>query len=156
MLYNACLWLHIIGISLMAGSTVVDFMLTRKFWAIYHLQPQEGILARKITARVSSLIMAGIIIILISGIGMMVATRGVFGSMLWFRIKMILVLVVIANGIVMGRRLGLQLKKVLVPAGHQLPDELSLMPLRKGLNRFHISQLILFLIIFLLSTFKFN
>jgi hypothetical protein len=156
MLYNASLWLHIIGISLMAGTTVVDFMLTQRFWTIYNSHPQEGILAKRMTDRIRSLITAGILLILISGVGMMIATRGAFGTMLWFRIKMILVFIVIVNGVVIGRRLGLQLKRVLVPVGHQLPDAPSLSALRRGLNVFHISQLILFLMIFLLSTFKFN
>lgn len=156
MLFNASLWFHIIGISLLAGATIVDFMLTRKFWVIYDKHPADGIVARSLTDRVPALIVSGIVLILLSGVGMMIATRGVFDTMLWFRIKMVLVLVVILNGVLVGRRLTAQLKRVLVPVSHSLPDPLALRRVRRDLNLFHIFQLTLFLIIFLLSTFKFN
>jgi hypothetical protein len=150
MLFNTSLWLHIIGISLMAGVTVADFVLTRKFWAVYAHNPQEGILVRKITNRLPVLIIAGTALILLSGVGMMIATRGVFDSFLWFRIKMGMVLLVILNAIIFGRRQQTQLNKLLK---QEAP---SLSGIKKNLNTFHITQLVLFAIIYLLSTFKFN
>ena len=150
MLFNTSLWLHIIGISLMAGVTVADFVLTRRFWAVYAQNPQEGILVRKITNRLPVLIIAGTALILLSGVGMMIATRGVFDSFLWFRIKMGMVLLVILNAIIFGRRQQTQLNKLLK---QEAP---SLSGIKKNLNIFHITQLVLFAIIYLLSTFKFN
>ena len=150
MLFNTSLWLHIIGISLMAGVTVADFVLTRKFWALYAHNPQEGILVRKITNRLPVLIIAGTLLILLSGVGMMIATHGVFDSFLWFRIKMGMVLLVILNAIIFGRRQQTRLNKLL------LQETPSLSGIRKNLNTFHITQLVLFAIIYLLSTFKFN
>lgn len=150
MLFSTSLWLHIIGISLMAGVTVADFVLTRKFWTLYAHNPQEGILVRKISSRLPVLIIAGTLLILISGVGMMIATHGVFDTFLWFRIKMGMVLLVILNAIIFGRRQQAKLGKLLQ---QEAP---SLTGIRKNLNIFHITQLVLFAIIFLLSTFKFN
>lgn len=150
MLFNTSLWFHIIGISLMAGVTVADFVLTRKFWAYYEKNPQEGILVRKISNKLPVLIIAGTILILLSGVGMMIATHGVFDSFLWFRIKMVLVLLVILNAIIFGRRQNALLNKLLT---QQAPE---LNGIKKNLNTFHITQLVLFAIIYLLSTFKFN
>ncbi len=150
MLFNTSLWLHIIGISLMAGVTVADFVLTRKFWTLYAHNPQEGILVRKISGRLPVLIIAGTLLILLSGVGMMIATHGVFDTFLWFRIKMGMVLLVILNAIIFGRRQQTKLNKLLQ---QEAP---SLAGIRKNLNIFHITQLVLFAIIYLLSTFKFN
>ena len=156
MLYNTSLWFHITGICLMAGVTVVDFILTKKFWTVYAKNPQQGILVKQMTNRLPLLIIAGIVLILLSGVGIMAATNGVFDTMLWFRIKMVLVLFVILNSVINGRRLGGQLNGLLASGISQSPNEQPLSRLKKGLNVFYISQLILFFIIFFLSTFKFN
>ncbi|MRG48999.1 hypothetical protein GFS24_28075 [Chitinophaga sp. SYP-B3965] len=153
MLFNTSLWFHIIGISLMAGVTVADFVLTRKFWAFYVKSPQEGILVRKISNKLPVLIIAGILLILLSGVGMMIATHGVFDTFLWFRIKMGLVLLVILNAVIFGRRQNTQLNKLLLK---EIPEEQLLKRIQKNLNTFHITQLTLFAFIYLLSTFKFN
>ena len=73
------------------SALLVDFILTRKFWTFYAKDPQQGILVKQMTNRLPLLIIAGIILILLSGVGMMAATNGVFDTMLWFRVKMILV-----------------------------------------------------------------
>ena len=155
MLFNTSLLFHITGITLLAGTTVVDFILTRKFWNLYTKDPQQGMLVRKMSDRLPLLIVAGIVLILLSGVGMMAATRGVFDTMLWFRIKMVLVLIVILNGILNGRRLGNRLNRLLA-ADAPRPADQPLNRLRSRLNLFHITQLTIFFLIFFLSAFKFN
>lgn len=155
MLFNTSLWLHITGITLLAGTTVVDFVLTRKFWTFYARDRQEGILVRKMSDKLPLLIIAGTVLILLSGVGMMAATRGVFDTMLWFRIKMVLVLLVILNGVVMGRRLNAKLGRLLAATAPQANQQ-SLSQVKKNLNLFHLVQLTLLFTIFFLSAFKFN
>ncbi|WP_315814767.1 hypothetical protein [Paraflavitalea speifideaquila] len=156
MIYQASLWFHIIGITLLAGTTVTDFVLTRKFWTFYAKDRTEGILVRKMSDKLPLLIVAGIVLILLSGVGMMTILHSVLGLMLWFRIKMALVVVVILNGVVFGRRLATQLNRLLAAGPAQTPDEQSLNRVKRNLQLFHIAQLALFGIIFLLSAFKFN
>lgn len=86
----------------------------------------------------------------------MYLTHGVFGEQTWFRIKFSLILLIMINGIGFGRRLGVQLRKL-------LPEEISginisdkILKIRDNLNIFHITQLAIFLAIFVLSVFKFN
>ncbi|NII26578.1 hypothetical protein HB364_15930 [Pseudoflavitalea sp. X16] len=156
MLFNASLWLHIIGITLLAGTTVVDFILTRKFWAFYARDPQEGILARKMLDRLPILIGVGTGLILLSGVGMMAVFHTVFGAMLWFRIKIVLVVLVILNAVLFGRRQGARLNRLLMADAPQPADQQSLEQIRKNMNLFHLTQLTLLFIIFFLSAFKFN
>lgn len=156
MIYHVSLWLHIIGITLLAGTTVVDFVLTRRFWAFYAKDNQAGVLVRKMTDKLPLLIVAGIVITLLSGIGMMTILHAVVGAMLWFRIKIGLVLIVILNGIIVGRRLNTRLNKLLVSAGPRSANEGSLNQVKKSLRLFHLTQLTIFFIIYFLSAFKFN
>lgn len=156
MIYHVSLWLHIIGITLLAGTTVVDFVLTRRFWAFYAKDNQAGVLVRKMTDKLPLLIVAGIVITLLSGIGMMTILHTVVGAMLWFRIKIGLVLIVILNGIIVGRRLNTRLNKLLVSAGTPSVNEGSLNQVKKNLHLFHLTQLTIFFIIYFLSAFKFN
>jgi hypothetical protein len=156
MIYHTSLWFHIIGITLLAGTTVVDFVLTRKFWAFYAKDNQAGILVRKLTEKLPLLIVAGIVLTLLSGVGMMTVLHAVVGAMLWFRIKIVLVLIAILNGIIVGRRLNSRLNKLLVSAGTQSAKEGSLNQVKKNLQLFHLTQLTIFFIIFFLSAFKFN
>jgi len=156
MIYHASLWFHIIGITLLAGTTVVDFVLTRRFWTFYAKDNQAGILIRKLTDKLPLLIVAGIVLTLLSGVGMMTILHAVVGAMLWFRIKMGLVLIAILNGIIVGRRLNTRLNKLLVSAGTQSANEGTLNQVKKNLQLFHLTQLTIFFIIFFLSAFKFN
>ncbi|AXY72861.1 hypothetical protein D3H65_02250 [Paraflavitalea soli] len=156
MIYHASLWFHIIGITLLAGTTFVDFVLTRKFWAFYAKDQPAGMVARKLTEKLPLLVVAGIVLTLLSGIGMMTILHAVIGAMLWFRIKIILVVIVILNGIVVGRKLNGRLNKMLTTAGTGPANDQSLQQLKKNLQLFHITQLTIFFIIFFLSAFKFN
>lgn len=156
MIYQTSLWFHIIGVTLLAGTTVVDFVLTRRFWAFYAKDNQSGIMVRKLTDKLPLLIVAGIILILLSGVGMMTILHTVVGAMLWFRIKMGLVLISILNGIVVGRRLNGRLNKLLATAGTGAANEQSLHQVKKNLQLFHLTQLTIFFIIFFLSAFKFT
>jgi hypothetical protein len=60
----------------------------------------------------------------------------------------------VANGLFVGRRLGLRLRKTVSGTGLIEPE--SIMQVRKNMYRFHTSQLLIFIIIIFLSIFKFN
>ena len=98
----------------------------------------------------------GILLLILSGVSMMALTNGVFGEQIWFRIKFGLVLLIITHGIVMGRRQMTNLKKFLARETIGGQVDAQLLKIKAGLNRFHIIQISLFIIIFVLSIFKFN
>ena len=85
---------------------------------------------------------------------MMALTHGVFGEQLWFRIKFGLVILLILNALVIGRRQGLRLRKVIDSSGPVFTAEVQ--GIKSRLNRFHVAQLSLFILIIFLSIFKFN
>jgi|SRR6218665_529783 len=155
LLYHTALVAHILGLSMMGGATLVEYVSFRQFWKILSLQKQSAPGIQEIIARFSPLIRIGIALLVISGLGMMVLTRGVFGEQLWFRIKFALVIIIIINIVFVRRRLGSQLRQQLAldTSGDNVDGFLMI---KRNLRMFHIAQLSLFLIIFILSVFKMN
>ena len=153
-LLPALLSLHLIALILMAGTSLVDFVSLRTFWGLLETQKEKAYGLLEATSKFSRLIGIGAAILILTGFLMMFVTHGVFGEQIWFRIKFVLVLILVANGLFVGRRLGVRLRK-LMPA----KDPATLDPvtrIRKNLYRFHVSQLLIFVIIIILSIFKFN
>jgi len=147
------LCLHVMGLVLMAGTTFVDYIAFSNIWNLLDRRKEkpEGLL--QVTARFSRLIGIGAAILILTGLGMMALTKGVFGEQLWFRIKFGLVIILVANGVIVGRRHGLKFRKLL-DNGFELSPQI--MQSRSSLNRFYIIQLAIFITIIILSVFKFN
>jgi hypothetical protein len=155
-LYHIALVIHIIGFTMMAGTTLVDYVVTKQFWKQYAIDKTKGPSIYETISKIVLLFGIGIILIILSGVAMMAITRGAFGEQTWFRIKFALVIVIIINGLVVGRRQGRKLKNILSAglAGNSM--EASLSKIKSNLSWFHVSQMMLFSIIFILSVFKFN
>jgi hypothetical protein len=153
-LLPALLSLHLIALILMAGTTLIDFVTVRGFWRLLEKQKEKAFGLLEATTAYSRIIGIGAAILIITGFGMMFITHGVFGEQLWFRIKFVFVLLLVANGIFIGRRLGLRLRRTVSVTDQINPD--GIIQVRKNLYRFHISQLLIFIVIIFLSIFKFN
>jgi len=146
--------LHLTGLTLMAGTTLVDFLSYRTFWRLLKDDCERAKSALEVMNGFPRLIGIGAALLVLSGIGMMAVTKGVFGDQLWFRIKIGIVVVLIANGLLIGRRLGLKLRSVIGEKNTVLAPEIN--SVKTNLRRFHIIQLCLFILIIFLSVFKFN
>lgn len=153
MIFQSFLLFHLIGLVLFAGTTTADFVTFRQFWKQYE---QDTITAKPmlLTMIKFPLLMAlGMVAIILSGIGMMAMTHGVFGEQLWFRIKFAIVLLIILNNIFVGKRLVSSLRKKMAGDAN---DPAATTQIRNNLRLFHYAQLIMFFAIILLSVFKFN
>ncbi|MDB4926827.1 MAG: hypothetical protein JWR23_2883 [Mucilaginibacter sp.] len=153
MLLPACLTLHLTALTLMAGTTVVDYITFKSFWKLFYKEKEKAIGVMQVMATFSRLIGIGAAVLILTGIGMMALTNGVFGEQLWFRIKFGLVIILILNGAFVGRRQGVKLRK-LINSEPGSPDQVN--AIRANLNKFYLIQLSIFFIIILLSAFKFN
>ena len=148
------LTMHLMGFVMVAGTTVADFIAFRQFWNQYELDTVKGRAVFQAISKFPILFRIGIILIILSGVGMMAITHGVFGEQLWFRIKFALVIMVILNGLITGRRQSRRLSGIL---NAELPDNFVKIARVKGnLKMFHYVQLTLLFIILFLSVFKFN
>lgn len=153
-LLPSLLTLHVSGLIMMAGTTLVDFITFRTFLTLMDQGQEKSSGWIQAMSKYGRFIGIGGALLILTGIGMMAVTRGVFGDQLWFRIKIGLVVLVILNGMLIGRRLGVKLKKSLTDSSADSSKVIG--NLRGKLNRFYQSQLAIFFIIIILSVFKFN
>ena len=143
--------IHLIDLVFMAGTTVADFIGYRKLLEIRSNVEQAGFLYG-FTRIFPRLIGIGAALLIAIGIGMMALTNGVFGEQLWFRTKFGLVLLLILNGVVIGRRHMIRFREALLTAN----DTFDAARKQHILSVFYASQYLFFAAIILLSVFKFN
>jgi len=153
-LYPTFLIVHLSALAVMAGSTFINYLGYRTLWG---LLPDNSVKAEGILfflTKFGRIIGIGAALLIISGIGMMALTKGVYGEQLWFRIKFVVVLLLIGNAIVYRRRTALKLQRLVEKDTAALTGNLS--EFKTHTRNFHILQLLLFLTIIFLSVFKFN
>ena len=86
----------------------------------------------------------------------MIITQGAFGAQLWFKVKMIVLLIIIINAVILSRNSGVMLKRLITEdtKGKEMNPELTSAKWR--IRIFYLIQLSLIVTIFVLSVFKFN
>jgi putative copper export protein len=155
MFYNSFLVLHIVGITVMAGTTFIDLLLFRSFRQTLHTDYGKSVILHDSLSKLQRFMGIGMLLILISGVAMMIKFHQVWGVQMWFRIKMGVLLLIIINGLAFRRMLGARLKNWLIDSTPQSLDERRL-PIFRRLVLIQVIQLVLFVIIYTLSVFKFN
>ncbi len=154
-IYNIALVVHIVGITIMAGATFIDFVTFRRFWKILPSNRQAGLVIADFLYGLQRFLGIGMLIIILSGVGMMAFLHQVWGQQIWFRVKFGILILIIINGLAIRRRLGNKLKKLLTDeAGTD--NTLTLAKLKGSITLGHILQIIFFVVIYILSVFKFN
>jgi len=150
------LLLHIVGITLMAGLTVAAAVAYHRSWKLLSVKPEIAIQILHSTSRYGMLQMIGGISILAGGIAMMTGYRGAPMHQTWFQAKLVLLTLIILNFIFMGRPAMQRLKKVLVAyRSGEMPENAFVVDANRRLRWFSGLQLMLFLCIFVLSSFRF-
>jgi hypothetical protein len=151
---NALHWylvLHITGFTLMAGTIAADFAINRRLGKYLLTDKSKAMSMLEGAAGFPALIGIGGLLLLTTGIGMVILFKGVVARMLWFRIKMILVVLVILNGSLVLRRQAGRLKMLLTGNG----GNSQILSLSRTMSFFHVIELLLFVLIFFLSVFQF-
>jgi len=152
LILRTVLALHLAGLVIMAGATVMDYVTFKTFWnfADHGDIRAPGLLP--LMNKYGEIVRAGAAILLLTGIGMWVITGGALWQQLWFKVKMALVVLLVLHGMFIGNKQGHRLREMIVI---NAPDFIQhTMGIRGTLNRFYIIQLALFFIIILVSTIK--
>lgn len=164
-LVQIALIIHIVGITLMAGTTLVEYLLTKHFWKRYASDRSGAITSNEDGFNFHLLVNVGVIMLILSGVTMLVIFQGAFAKQIWFQIKIGLIIIIAINGSVFGRGQDLKLKRLISleklnfhhedSRGQENREE-DLMRVKHRLDLFYMSQLSMFLAVFTLSIFKFN
>ena len=154
-LYNIALVTHVVGITLAAGATFFDFVIVSIHWQNRSKSILDSFVSETILNNVLRVLGVGMLLIILSGIGMMIFLHGVWGQQTWFRIKMVILVLIIVNAIVFRRLLGVRFQKLLSAEAGDVASQ-QLLDVRRNIKIVQVVQMVLFVVIFVLSVFKFN
>lgn len=154
-IHSAILVVHVVGIALMAGAAFIDLFTFRYFWKRYAEDKEQGLVVENVAFRLQRFMGVGMLLILLSGVGMMVYLHEVWGQQLWFRIKMAVLVLIIINGLGLRRVFGTKLRRIL-DTDSTTDIALPLSKVKVSMTIIQCLQLLLFIVIFTLSVFKFN
>ncbi|HEY9259190.1 hypothetical protein [Chitinophaga sp.] len=145
---------HLTGLTLMAGTTVVDFMTFNTFSRRLEADKASPVHLLELMAKLSMLMGIGAALLITSGIGLMFCTAGVYAHMIWFKIKMMILLLLVLNGFLVKARQESKLNKHIAGNTISLSEPVKSAMLR--LKIFYLVQIAGFLMIITLAVFKFN
>jgi hypothetical protein len=149
--------LHLIGISLMVGITMVSVFAYQQSWSLLNTEKERSFVILKGTASYPMLQLIGALIIVTGGIVMMLGYHGIIMRMLWFKMKLVLLALIVVSQLFLGRPAGKNLKKILLTSqNNNTVKQSEIIDVNRKLRFFNSVQLALFLLIFILSSFRFG
>ena len=152
-LFNIFLILHITGIVIIAGTTLTTYFIAKQFWKFIQTNKPRAVIINSTNLFFGKLTAIGGMLTILSGIIMVIVLHGALVSQIWFRVKMILVVMIILNASVFARVQNKKLEKLLavnINTIHQLN------PIKSKMNLYYVIQCILLIAIFVLSVFRFK
>jgi len=145
--------LHITGIIILAGLTIASYTLSLQSWKLISTDRAKAILMNSATMIFGRIIGIGGLLTIVTGFVMVSILREGVTAQVWFRIKMLLVVLIVLNGAIYARRQNMKLTRLL---SSDFNDNIKLNSVKRNLNTSFLLQLILFLTIFVLSVFRFG
>jgi hypothetical protein len=146
--------LHLIGISLLVGTTVANYMIYQQVWKLIYNERNRTILLVRSAVRLRMPQLLGALFILVGGVMMMSVYRGVVTQQTWFKIKMVVLLLILLNPLALGRPAASKLRRMLYQKGEITYHPVTVDRIRRNLNLYHLFQLLFFLAVFILSAFR--
>lgn len=162
--------LHLSGIVMMVGMTIAAFVLQWQLWNVIPFGKEKARPLFKAGKRINLLQGLGGLFIIAGGVTMMAALHGVVMYQSWFKMKLVLLGLIVLNALFVLMPAGKKLRRLLnralpehvvtpdsrvEPAG-QSPAVLSgdLAAIKSRMLIFYVLQLSFFLLIFILSAFQ--
>jgi hypothetical protein len=153
---NIVLVLHLIALSMAIGITVANYVAFQQIWKLYDSNKEQGLAAFRSIAKFRLVGIIGLLLLIVSGITMLYLFQWTLTSLLWFKIKLFIVLLIFVNGFTMGRIENEKLDKFLSEERQLKPSQTDTAKLKRHLQIFNLTQLLLFVLIIILSIFRFN
>lgn len=149
------LFIHIIGITCIAGGSIGGLLLEKQIWKHVKESPENVRVFGPLMSKYPVIIQAGTLLMLISGLMMLDALGWKTAGQWWFIIKMAFVIALVLNGVLVARPNGARLRSLvpLLIKGENVQIEIN--KVRRNLTVFHISELSMLLLVYLLAVFRF-
>jgi len=153
-LFSIGLFIHIIGITCIAGGSIGGLVLENHIWKQVHHSPEKAFILAPLMSKYPAIIQAGTLLMLLSGFLMLKALSWAVVGQWWFIIKMTLVVALILNGMLVAKPNGNQLHVLVGQLANGQPVETELKAVRKKMLFFHISEMGLLIVVYLLAVFQ--
>jgi len=146
--------LHIAGIVVMAGTTMIDYLTFRVFRQFAGAGDSRVFGLIPLMARYGAFVRTGAITIILTGIALLVLGKGAIWAEPWFRVKTVLVLILVLNGLFVGNRQGHRLREAV--SAHSADLLSYTVTIRETMGWFYPIQLSLFFVIIIVSMIRTN
>src|SRR5688572_1554381 len=113
LLLKVSLAFHLAGIAMTAGSALMTYTVYRKFWKEYVVDSVKAKCVLSAASRFTTIGGIGMLILILSGMGMMIATHGGYMNLFWFQAKLVVIALLVLNGILVMQRLRTRLNKLM-------------------------------------------
>jgi hypothetical protein len=153
-LFSIGLFIHIIGITCIAGGAVGGLVLENQIWKHVHQSPEKVSVLAPLMSKYPAIIQAGTLLMLLSGFLMLKALSWAVVGQWWFIIKMALVVALVLNGLLVARPNGNKLRVLAGQLVNGQPVETQLKTVRKKMIIFHISEMTFLIVVYLLAVFQ--
>ncbi|MEO9005415.1 MAG: hypothetical protein ABI288_11795 [Ginsengibacter sp.] len=153
-LFPIALFIHIIGITFIAGGSIGGLLLEKYIWKSIRESPEKVPVFGPLMVQYPAIIQVGTLLMLISGLMMLDALGWVVAGQWWFIVKMILVVALVLNGMLIAKPNSNRLL-ILVPRlvnGENVKVEIA--KVKKNMTWFHISELSMLVVVYLLAIFR--
>lgn len=154
-LFSTGLFIHIIGITCIAGGSIGGLILENQVWKHVQESPENIKVLGPLMPKYPVVIQAGTLLMLISGLMMLDALGWKTAGQWWFVVKMVFVAALVLNGILVAKPNGSKLR-MLVPRllrGENVQSEIS--RVKRNMTLFHVSELAMLMLVYLLAVFRF-
>jgi uncharacterized membrane protein SirB2 len=154
-LLHLLLSIHLIALTMAVGITIASTVASNQFWKLYDKDKLQGISAFRGIKKFQLFGGLGLLLLIVSGVGMLSLYNGAFHDQLWFQIKMTCILLMIVNGVTLGRITTNRMSKLLNGDGQTSNPGTDIPRLKRNQAIFYATQLSLFVVIIVLASFRF-
>jgi hypothetical protein len=148
--------LHLIALTIAVGITIATAIAFRQFWRLYDKNKEYGLSAFRAITKFRVFGIIGLMVLILTGLIMLWLFDWTLAGLLWFKIKMFIVVLLFVNGFTSGRTTSQKLEALLKQEAGSPGFAPDTKKLRRHLMIFHLTQLTLFALIIILAVFRFN
>ncbi|MBK9729854.1 MAG: hypothetical protein IPO83_00925 [Chitinophagaceae bacterium] len=150
------LTLHLIALAMAIGITLANAISQYQFWKLYDSNKEQGLAAFKATTKFRVFGIIGLMVSILTGLIMLWLLNWSLTALLWFKIKLAIVVLLFVNGFTLGRTTSDKLDAILKSENNTDEVQHETIRLRRNMQLFQLTQLSMFIIIIILAVFRFN
>lgn len=150
------LTLHIIALAMAIGITLANAIAQNQFWKLYDTNKEQGLAGFKATTKFRAFGIIGLMVSILTGLVMLWLFNWSMTELLWFKIKLGIVVLLFVNGFTIGRTTSDKLDAILNSEKNADDLKPETIRLRRNMQVFQLTQLTMFIIIIILAVFRFN